>query len=150
MKRRYHLYDAAGKYIGGAPIMEQAIEAAKTHAARTGRHVDVVQITVMPTRNRVRRCRYHPDGRVEQLWKVDNNGAKISVTPHKPGDGGIMAMPMKQNIPEGREDWKLVNCPICGAECWESDLARQAKAIEPELRAACTECALREGLGGGK
>lgn len=50
-----------------------------------------------------------------------------------------------------RDDWKLVTCPICGAECWETDLARQAMTAEPELRAACTTCALKAGVtAGGK
>ena len=65
---------------------------------------------------------------------------------------GILAMPLKANIPDPqRDDWKLVTCPICGAECWENDLARQAMAAEPELRAACTTCALKAGAtAGGK
>lgn len=64
----------------------------------------------------------------------------------------ILAMPLKANIPDPqRDDWKLVACPICGAECWENDLARQAMAAEPELRAACTTCALKAGVTtGGK
>ena len=76
----------------------------------------------------------------------------MTVTPHKVGDGGILAMPLKANIPDPqRDDWKLVTCPICGAECWENDLARQAMAAEPELRAACTTCALKAGVtAGGK
>lgn len=74
---------------------------------------------------------------------------KVSIAPHRLGDGGILAMPMKKNVPVGREGWKLTTCPICGAECWESDLSRQALALEPDLRVACTECALRIGLGGG-
>ena len=76
----------------------------------------------------------------------------MTVTPHEVGDGGILAMPLKANIPDPqRDDWKLVTCPICGAECWENDLARQAMAAEPELRAACTTCALKAGVTtGGK
>lgn len=66
----------------------------------------------------------------------------IRITPHRPGDGGILAMPMKKNIPVGREDWKLTTCPICGTECWESDLSREVQKMEPDLMVACTECAL--------
>lgn len=69
--------------------------------------------------------------------------------PHEAGDGGILAMPLRENIPEpGRDDWKLTACPVCGAECWETEIARQALAAEPELRAACTACALRGGRSG--
>lgn len=68
------------------------------------------------------------------------------ITPHKVGDGGILALPLVENVPDpGRDDWRRVTCPICGAECWESDGHRQAMAAEPELRAACTACALRGG-----
>lgn len=84
--------------------------------------------------------------------KISDEPVEVTVTPHKVGDGGILAMPLKANIPDPqRDDWKLVTCPICGAECWENDLARQAMAAEPELRAACTTCALKAGVtAGGK
>lgn len=71
------------------------------------------------------------------------------LVPHEAGDGGILAMPLRDNIPDpGRYDWKLTTCPVCGAECWETEIARQALAAEPELRAACTACALRGGRSG--
>lgn len=78
---------------------------------------------------------------------IPSKGLEVSVTPHKVGDGGILAMPLKDNIPEPKDpSWKLTTCPVCGAECWESDLARQAMAAEPDLRAACTACALKAGI----
>lgn len=68
------------------------------------------------------------------------------ITPHKPGDGGILTMPLRSNVPNPKsEDWKLTSCPVCGAECWESPIAREAMAAEPNLRAACTACALKAG-----
>ena len=71
------------------------------------------------------------------------------LVPHEAGDGGILAMPLRDNIPDpGRDDWKLTTCPVCGAECWETEIARQALAAEPELRAACTACAIRGGRSG--
>lgn len=84
--------------------------------------------------------------------KTPDEPVEVTVTPHEVGDGRILAMPLKANIPDPqRDDWKLVACPICGAECWENDLARQAMAAEPELRAACTTCALKAGVTtGGK
>lgn len=75
----------------------------------------------------------------------------VTITPHKVGDGGILALPLRENVPEPKdESWKLTTCPVCGAECWESEAARQAMAAEPELRAACTACALKAGTAGGK
>ncbi|NCB30373.1 MAG: hypothetical protein EOM66_03080 [Clostridia bacterium] len=60
-------------------------------------------------------------------------------------------MPMVANIPEpGRADWRLMDCPVCGRECWQSDAHRQALAAEPGLQAACTMCALRAGMRRGK
>lgn len=75
---------------------------------------------------------------------------KVCISLHSPGDGGILAMPMKKNIPVGHEDWKLTTCPICGADCWESDLSRQVQMMEPDLPVACTECALRAGMNKGR
>lgn len=50
---------------------------------------------------------------------------------------------LRENVPDPRkDDWKLTTCPICGAECWETEIARQALSVEPRLRAACTACAL--------
>lgn len=79
--------------------------------------------------------------------KIPDEPAQVTVTPHKVGDGGIIAMPLRANIPEPKaEDWEITLCPMCGTECWQSDLARQAMAAEPELRAACTTCALKAGI----
>lgn len=72
------------------------------------------------------------------------------ITPHKVGDGGILAMPLAENVPFPTNDgWELTHCPVCGAECWETDLAREALKVEPELRVACTTCAL-QGLDGSE
>lgn len=77
---------------------------------------------------------------------IPSEGLEVSVTLHKVGDGGILAMPLKDNIPEPKDpSWKLATCPICGAECWETDLARQAMEAEPDLRAVCTVCVLKAG-----
>ena len=76
---------------------------------------------------------------------------QIIITPRQPGDGVILALPMEQNIPNpDRADWKLVSCPVCGRGCWETELARRVMAMEPDLKAACTECALRAGMGKGE
>lgn len=61
--------------------------------------------------------------------------------------GGTICLPLVKNIPTPKaKDWKKVKCPICGAECWESDLARQIKRKVDA--AACTMCALRGGKRG--
>lgn len=77
---------------------------------------------------------------------IPDDDPGMVITPHKVGDGGIVAMMTRANIPEPHgDDWKAVTCPVCGAECWETDLTRQALAAEPTLRAACTNCALKAG-----
>lgn len=80
---------------------------------------------------------------------IGGNAMNIRITPHKPCDGGIICMPLKRNIPDASRnpDWKLVECSVCGAECWESDLLRQVVKRE-RLAVACTECALRVGISG--
>lgn len=57
--------------------------------------------------------------------------------------GGIACMPMKKNIPKGKEGWILTTCPKCGRECWETPLLRQVK--EQVAATYCTDCAIREG-----
>lgn len=66
--RQYLTYDAEGVFLGGTPIMEQAVGAARRIAAKCGAPVDVVQIS---DRTGSRRVRYHPDGRAEKLWKKE-------------------------------------------------------------------------------
>ena len=66
--RQYLTYDAEGAFLGGTPIMEQAVGAAKRIAAKCGKPVDVVRIC---DRTGSRRCRYHPDGSVERLWEKE-------------------------------------------------------------------------------
>lgn len=44
------------------------------------------------------------------------------------------------------DDWQLTTCPVCGAECWQTDTARRILALEPDVRTACTACALK-GIG---
>lgn len=60
----------------------------------------------------------------------------------------ITMMPLQSNVPEGRPDWELRTCPVCGRKCWyQTDNMRQLEfmAAGRELRLRCTECALREG-----
>lgn len=62
-------------------------------------------------------------------------------------DGDIMMLPAYANVPDPQNaDWKLVKCPVCGADCWESDLARQVKQMFPGIKCACTPCALRASV----
>jgi len=72
----------------------------------------------------------------------------VKISPWKPGDSGFLCMPMQKNVPTPmQKDWKLVECPKCEKGCWESDLHRELVKENPELKAACTECALRAGVG---
>ena len=53
----------------------------------------------------------------------------------------------KYNVQEPpTDDWQLTTRPVCGAECWQTDTARRILALEPDVRTACTACALK-GLG---
>lgn len=69
----------------------------------------------------------------------------MQVKPWKPEDKGHICLPLKKNIPTGHSDWKLVKCPICGEECWESDLARQVLK-HGNMTGVCTLCALKAGI----
>ena len=68
---------------------------------------------------------------------------KVSIWPREPEEkGGYAMMPMKKNIPVGKDDWKLTACPECGCECWETPLL--SIAIKQGAVALCTECAIRK------
>lgn len=70
----------------------------------------------------------------------------VKIAPYKRGDMGTACMPLKRNVPDASHnpDWKLVLCPHCEAECWESDLTREVKSHG--CKAACTVCALKLGI----
>lgn len=70
----------------------------------------------------------------------------VRIEPRKVNEkGGIACLPLVSNVPVPRaKDWKQVTCKICGAACWETDLARQVIAGGTE--AACTMCALKAGM----
>lgn len=72
----------------------------------------------------------------------------INICHWKPEDAGNICMPLLKNIPyPKKDDWKLVDCPICGNGCWETDAHRELLIDNPCLKAACTECALKAGSG---
>ena len=56
-----------GQNVGSAAVMEQAVNAAKNRAARTGRPVSVIAHI---DDGRVREVIYHPDGAIERLWSI--------------------------------------------------------------------------------
>ena len=55
-------------------------------------------------------------------------------------------MPLKVNVPTGRNHWKLPQCQECGALCWDLPLAAVAKA--QGAKGLCTMCALKKGVSG--
>ena len=146
----YLVYDDAGGYLDMSPLREQAVAAAKTAAKRGRSFADVVRVAVAKNVTTTRRCRYHTDGTVEQLWKM-GKPADAPVRPYTHGNPGIIAMPMKENVLHGGPGWRLVTCPVCGRACWERPEQIVAMQLDEQLRAACTECALkgtmtREGM----
>ena len=55
-------------------------------------------------------------------------------------------MPLVSNIPIGHDDWRQVNCPVCGSECWETNLARYVLKNDSATKAACTLCSLKMAI----
>lgn len=71
----------------------------------------------------------------------------VKIWPRKSIDkGGVACMPLRQNVREGRRDWKLTMCPNCQRECWETPLLAVARS--QGASALCTECAIRAGING--
>ena len=55
--------------LGSVTIREQAVNAAKARAARTG---GAVIVTAHIDDGRIRKVQYNPDGSVVQLWKEES------------------------------------------------------------------------------
>lgn len=93
----------------------------------------------------------------EEIIVLDNNkaefvrehmyvGRSISISPWEKSDTGYICLPLKENIPHPQDkNWRLVKCPICGRECWESMYARKLLKGS-NVKAACTLCSLKQGI----
>ncbi len=59
----------------------------------------------------------------------------------------IGMMPLRKNVPAPRSsDWKLTTCPHCGRVCWyQTENAEILRAMQPNTKFLCTECALTAG-----
>ena len=56
---------------------------------------------------------------------------------------GTLVLPCKEDGTEPKDaSWKLVTCPVCGADCWESDGHREIMAKSPGLNVACSACVM--------
>ena len=60
---------------------------------------------------------------------------------------GVLCMPLEKHLPRNimdkHPDWKKISCPCCGKSCYESGRVRAARELFPEVKAACTICALK-------
>lgn len=57
----------------------------------------------------------------------------------------IAMMPLRKNVPQGRNDWQLTTCPRCGRECWyQAENAKILKQFVTDVSFLCTECALQQ------
>ena len=85
--------------------------------------------------------------KVEVLEVVQEEGEYMpsygGVVPHKAGDEGILCMPRCSSVSLPDTTWKKVPCSICGVECWLTDFAQKTLEVEPNLKTACTRCALK-------
>lgn len=59
-------------------------------------------------------------------------------------EGGYVCLPLRCNVPVPNKEWKLTICPICGAECWETPLAKEIIS-KGYMSGCCTLCALKAG-----
>lgn len=70
----------------------------------------------------------------------------VKIWPRRQSEkGGYACMPLKRNVPQGKEGWRLTTCPKCGQKCWETPLMREAIKSDPTLKALCTLCAIKKG-----
>lgn len=56
----------------------------------------------------------------------------------------VAMMPLVDNIRKPRDrGWVMKKCPVCGCDCWESNILRQSLRSGVVKKAACTECVLK-------
>lgn len=71
----------------------------------------------------------------------------VKIEPRKATDrGGYLMMPLRSNVlTPDNTDWRLTNCPKCGAECWDRPLP---DGFVEDMFAGklCTMCALAAGM----
>jgi len=58
-----------------------------------------------------------------------------------------MCMPRAENIPVPREGWELTQCPVCGDDCYLIPVGKKLLQDNPTMKACCTPCSLRLGVG---
>lgn len=89
--------------------------------------------------------------KVEVLEVVQEEGNFIlsdaNIEPQEVIDGeikGTLCMPRCSSVSMPDDTtWKRVPCPSCGTECWLTDFAQKTFETEPNLKMACTRCALK-------
>ena len=72
------------------------------------------------------------------------------ISPRKESDrGGILCMMRVENLPadvqDRHPDWKLMDCPRCGKECWKPANADELQRKQG-VKLMCTACALRASM----
>lgn len=71
----------------------------------------------------------------------------MKIEPRKESDkGGYLCMPLCKNVPEGKQGWKKIHCPVCGEMCWQRPEDAGVIYHSRLDGAACTNCALKMGL----
>lgn len=53
-----------------------------------------------------------------------------------------------ERVRQDHPDWRLIQCPRCGRDCYETGLARQAANYG--IKGLCTTCALTDGSEDGR
>jgi len=70
----------------------------------------------------------------------------MKIEPRKESDrGGWLCMPLLASVPEGKEGWEKVRCPVCGALCWKRPEDAGVICHSKLDGACCTLCALKKG-----
>lgn len=60
---------------------------------------------------------------------------------------GWLCMPLVTHVPEGRQGWEKVHCPVCGELCWKRPNDADVIAKNNLEGALCTSCALKAHAG---
>lgn len=123
-----------GRHIGSVPVREQAVDAAKGYAVRTGRPVSVVAHI---DDGRTREVVYYPDGTIDRIWEREEKKAWSDDKKRCFGVVGTIGDLLREGILEyadySPETWAFIPAPGVIQKPWFGPTREAALANLPKM-----------------